>query len=246
MTINIHCINLDQRKDRWDFITEQFLSVPEINLIRFSAVEHKYGWVGCGLSHANIIDNYIDNNEYLIVIEDDCVIKCIDNFYSRLIEIINWLQLNENSWEIFNGNPSFVLNNSNCILLNNDLQIVKYGEGGMANFIIYNTSNLNTKRKLSEYKLKLNSYIDDMNRNAVKEVSRKHKQSKNRCMPIIDKYLNRNFICVTSVPFLTAQLASVSNIENKYVNYDKKLESSERILNEFITNCQSKNRDEPT
>lgn len=42
--MNIYCINLDARIDRWDAVRAQFDNIPEINLVKISAVEHKFGW----------------------------------------------------------------------------------------------------------------------------------------------------------------------------------------------------------
>ena len=229
--MNIFCINLDHRKDRWDFIMKQFLNIPEINIVRFSAIEHKYGRIGCALSHMEVVNKYMNDKEYLIVMEDDCLIKDGINFYNKLIKIILWLKANNNEWDIFNGSPSFV-NISTCNILDDKLNIIKYGIGGSATFIIYNTTNPQLWDKIKKYRTELNLYVDNINKGKLK-IKSKGKISSSL---VLDKYLNNNFICVTVVPYLTSHLTTYSNIEKKCKNYDDIFQKSEKILLDYKYN----------
>ena len=228
---NIHCINLDQRNDRWESVIKQFSNMDQINIVRFSAIAHDNGRIGCALSHATVVNKYINDKEYLIVMEDDCLPRDINNFCNRLSTIISWLKLNNDKWEIFNGNPSFV-NISTCSILDNNLNIIKYGIGGSATFIIYNTTNPEVNIKLKKYQSELNLYVENINKGKLK-IKHKGKIPSNL---VWDKYLNDNFICITAVPYLTSHLTSFSNIEKKCINYDHIFEKSEKLLIDYKNN----------
>ena len=244
--IDIYCINLDERTDRWNFIQKQFSTILEINVIRISAIKHKHGWIGCGLSHISIIEKYMNTNKYLIVIEDDCVINNVTNFYDRLINIFVWLDNNMDKWEIFNGNPSYVKDINNCKILDKKLKIIKYGEGGTANFIIYNAKKNGFYERLLQYKKNIFECINLVNLEIsttknklkkkiyIKDTNGKisvYNVHKNRNRIIYDKFLNNNFICITSIPLLTSQLISDSNIEKRYIDYNNAIKMSEELFN---------------
>ena len=231
--MNIYCINIDKRNDRWNLMVEQFHTIQEINLIRISAIENKHGWIGCGLSHLKVVDNYMNKYEHLIVIEDDCKVNDIINFKNSVEQIIKWLDMHNDKWTIFNGNPSFI-NESNCKILENSPKIVEC-KGGTTNFIIYNNKKHDEiKYKLQIYRKKLLQYKLEIE-NGNRKVHRSHKG-----LPIIDKFLSNNFIFVTMVPYLTRQFESQSDIENKNISYDNSLNLSEKKLLELFDNenCQ--------
>ena len=245
MQINIYCINLDERKDRWDFIQSQFSKIPQIKLVRISATQHKEGWVGCGLSHIGIVEKYMTMDVYLIVIEDDCIIHDAINFYERLTNIINWLDLNNNQWDIFNGNPSYINNLSGCRLLSPEMKIIQYSEGLTANFIIYNSKKADLKNRLLQYKRNINKCVVIFKHTYIKKPKRKYIitcKNKNviynvngiRYSVIYDRFINKNFCCITSIPFMTSQIDSPSDIEKKDVNYIDAIKLSETILSKLI------------
>lgn len=65
-----YVINLDRRTDRWE--RAQQLWSPFFKLIRVSAVETPgNGARGCKESHVMIAEQYLKNNDFIIVIEDD-------------------------------------------------------------------------------------------------------------------------------------------------------------------------------
>lgn len=218
----IYCINLDHRTDRWNNIKNQFNDMEEYHLIRFPAIKHQYGWIGCGLSHLKLIESFFDDKKDLIIIEDDCMIQP-ENFLLKFTKIYEWLDNNRDEWEIFNGNPSFV-NIKKAKILDTTLGIIKC-TGGTANFIIYNYKKYKQIiLKFEKYKKHLNQWINNIELHNVK-VPHSHKY-----LPIIDKFLPNNFICVTSVPYITSQSASQSDIEKKEVNYNNILTVSEKKL----------------
>lgn len=102
--LTLNCINLEHRKDRMDKINKLFSNQNFFKIKRFNAIRTiENGHKGCLSSHLQIIkDNY--ENPYVIIIEDDIVLKeSLENIY----KIINKLLENISKWSIFNGNPSF-------------------------------------------------------------------------------------------------------------------------------------------
>jgi GR25 family glycosyltransferase involved in LPS biosynthesis len=94
----IYCINLDDRKDRWESCQTKFnnykLNVERISAIKGSDLnldwppEIKEGAVGCSLSHlfAMKMAKHLNLNNYL-VLEDD--IEFDENFNEKFSEIYN-------------------------------------------------------------------------------------------------------------------------------------------------------------
>lgn len=210
MTVKIYCINLDKRRDRWNSIQEQFSDIKELEVVRVGAIEHKYGHFGCSMSHVKAITLYM-KDEPFIVIEDDCLIRNKENFYPMLEKILGWLNAHPDQWEIFNGNPSNAAQDFKCQILNRDLPIVRYNvdqNGGSASFIIYNTSSPNVRNKMAYFNFKVNSFNYLLRMGHIKKIrSYKH-------VPVIDNFLARNLVCVTTIPFITTQIKSYSNIEH--------------------------------
>ena len=246
MQINIFFINLDERKDRCDFIQNQFSNIPRINLIRIPAIKHQEGWIGCGLSHINIVEKYMTSDNYLIVMEDDCVIHDVANFYENLKNIISWLDANNDKWDIFNGNPSYITNLDDCFILCQDPKIIKYKSGFTANFIIYNSKNPNLRIKLLAYKNDIIKCVSDFKNVYIKKPKRKYiiikknrhilfNLNKKQYSLIYDKFLNKNFVCVTIVPFLSSQQNSISDIEKRKVNYVNAIKISETTLSKLVS-----------
>jgi len=69
----VYYINLDERKDRNDFILNELLQLfPKEIINRFSAIKHKNGAIGCTLSHINVLIEFINSGkEWGFVFEDD-------------------------------------------------------------------------------------------------------------------------------------------------------------------------------
>ena len=225
--VNIYCINLDKRIDRWNIMQKQFSNIKNINLVRIPAIEYRYGWIGCGLSHLKAIDSYMNQNEYLIVIEDDCVITDLDNFDNNLNKLIGWLSENNDKWEIFNGNPSFI-DTTKSKILDKTNKIIEC-KGGTMNFVIYNTDKKETIiKEMDIYRKNLQIWINNIEKNNIK-IPHSHKH-----LPIVDKFVPKNFICITQIPYLTSQFASMSDNETKYTDYNNCLKKSENELLNLI------------
>jgi GR25 family glycosyltransferase involved in LPS biosynthesis len=67
MIDKIYYINLDKRTDRLKEITEE-LKKMNLEAIRFSAISHQFGAVGCSLSHLSILKHARENKFQNILI----------------------------------------------------------------------------------------------------------------------------------------------------------------------------------
>lgn len=83
-------INLDNRLDRNNEMIEQFskMNIPNDKIVRFSAIRHSRGEMGCTMSHVGVINMAIKNNWYnVLILEDDFnfISDCdqIDNIFNE-------------------------------------------------------------------------------------------------------------------------------------------------------------------
>lgn len=68
---NIYYINLDRRIDRKAHIENQ-LKLLNWSGTRFSAIQHKFGALGCSLSHLSLLKHAKKNNlSHILIMEDD-------------------------------------------------------------------------------------------------------------------------------------------------------------------------------
>jgi GR25 family glycosyltransferase involved in LPS biosynthesis len=90
---NIYCINLDNRKDRWDNISKRFTD-RNIFVNRFSAINKpENSRLGCIMSHISIIEDAKKNGyDRILVFEDDC--DFLDTFDSNILTKLD-------DWELF-------------------------------------------------------------------------------------------------------------------------------------------------
>lgn len=194
-------INLDERKDRWQWIQEQLREIKTLSIERFSAIKHKKGYMGCLLSHQSIVRYaYEHNYEMVLVLEDDC--QLCDDFDQRFPPVLDWLMNHRSEWDTFNGGPAFTKFYKGISLLNKNPPILKTN-GRQSQFVIYNRSCFETILKAG-----------DGDR--------------------IDVYINHNCRQVTTVPLLSTQLPSKSNICRIYINYTPFYKIAERKMLSYI------------
>ena len=82
----IYFINLENRKDRLNSITNEIKKIDPKNIKtkRIEAVKKDVGAIGCGLSHIKALKDAIENNHnHIIILEDDFI------FVKELKEINN-------------------------------------------------------------------------------------------------------------------------------------------------------------
>ncbi len=104
-----YCINLDDRKDRWEECVDEFNKINALNDVeRFSAVEHERGIAGCTLSHYEIIKKCKnDGCKKVLIFEDDVEFDEDDTFYEILDKSLYQLGKQESWYDMFylGGNP---------------------------------------------------------------------------------------------------------------------------------------------
>lgn len=113
-TTDAYTINLSDREDRRNTITEKFKN-SSINILIFSVERHPGGaHAGCGDSFLKVIQKAKEINlPAVLIFEDDNM--PLENFDSRWQKTKEWLDANMDKWEVFNGgariydNPTITL-----------------------------------------------------------------------------------------------------------------------------------------
>jgi glycosyl transferase family 25 len=70
----VYYINLKRRTDRNTEILAEFknVGIPFEKVTRICAIDHKYGYIGCAMSHLIAIKDAIQNNyQHIVIFEDD-------------------------------------------------------------------------------------------------------------------------------------------------------------------------------
>lgn len=98
-------INLDDRPDRWSEIQKGFDGWPSLE--RLSAVKESPGWKGCLKSHLKAIKEAKKRNyPWVLVLEDDCVVK--PDSLTRFKALLPSLWNIKNEYDIFLGGPTYL------------------------------------------------------------------------------------------------------------------------------------------
>ena len=102
----IFCINLDDRKDRWETIKKMGDDVG-IQIIRLPGVKADEGWKGCSLSHVKAcnIAKMLDL-PWVLVLEDDC--QFTKEAWDRFVSYLPVLWRRRADWNYFNGGPTYI------------------------------------------------------------------------------------------------------------------------------------------
>jgi len=83
-------INLDHRTDRRKEIEDVLCEIPSEKIVRFNAIKHERGNIGCTMSHIAVLEMAIENNwKNYLVVEDDAVWS--SNFqksYELLLQLV--------------------------------------------------------------------------------------------------------------------------------------------------------------
>ena len=81
-----YCVNLKERFDRWSLCQEEFDKIhffPE----RFDAIKHETPWMGCYLSHLEILKKARQENKNVIIFEDDVeFVNIQDNVIEKALD----------------------------------------------------------------------------------------------------------------------------------------------------------------
>jgi len=92
-----YCINLDERKDRWELAQKEF---EKINFFpdRFSAIKADNPAFGCRRSHLTILKEAYEKNANVLIFEDDIeFIHLEDNIIEKALEELSLLPW----WDMF-------------------------------------------------------------------------------------------------------------------------------------------------
>lgn len=140
MITDAHVINLDNRMKKFTNVKCQFQTINSINIIRFPAIIHKKGHIGCSMSHMKILKDNENLNKCVLILEDDVCLFDVNSFNDRWNKIKNYLNDNLGEWDIFLGGSSHI--NKHCEndvkIINNDLGILSVKTATTAHFIYYN------------------------------------------------------------------------------------------------------------
>ncbi len=132
------CINLEERKDRWNSFLIQKDNYPFLsNTERFNAIKHARGAEGCKLSYLTLFDHCIQNNinEVLILEDDVLFLNDVENTLQLAINQLpeNWdllylglnthKKLDRYSDNLFKVKSSFA---THAILYNNRNNVMNY------------------------------------------------------------------------------------------------------------------------
>jgi GR25 family glycosyltransferase involved in LPS biosynthesis len=206
--LDIYVINLIHRNDRKEIILSCFSKYKSINLIFIEAIKHSNGTIGCLMSHQKCIEIAKTNNlDKIIVIEDDC--SPVDRFEENLHDILNFLDENNDKWDIFlGGTCNIEINNKNIqeVIPLKNKHLLSINNGSTTHFIIYNRSS---------YDFFLYYIPDGI---------------------AVDNIWWNKLRCLLVVPYIAFQRASSSDIvKDTYVDYTLKMQRRQRRLLEFIS-----------
>jgi glycosyl transferase family 25 len=117
---NCYLINLADRNQRLiDSITE--LNKLNIKPIRFDAVHHEKGAIGCSLSHLGVLQlAKLKNHEYVLVCEDDNIILNVDELKKSINKFLEdkleWdvLLLSANNYRPFKKSSNYYIKVKNA------------------------------------------------------------------------------------------------------------------------------------
>lgn len=143
-------INLDHRDDRKRHMEVEFdNALPSTyNLTRWSATKHNKGWIGCILSHTNLLKHLkiIQNdNGFYCVLEDDCKINNKLHIKNTLPKYIEYLKQHSTEWDLFMGGGIYAKPSR---IVCKDPFIIECDWMACSHFVIYNNT---SAKKAIEY-----------------------------------------------------------------------------------------------
>lgn len=107
--LNIFCINLDTRPERWEHLQKVIKDTGiQDSIVRIPGIVAATGIEGCRESHISVIRKAKDQNlPWVGIMEDDCTFY--DHFSTEFPKILEELWQNRNEWEIYNSGPIDVM-----------------------------------------------------------------------------------------------------------------------------------------
>ena len=202
MNLLKHCffINLDERPDRLEHVTNELLKIGCVNPERFPAVKTEFGAIGCSISHIKCLELAKERNyPYVFICEDDIVFLKPDVLVENITKF----------------SKSFLINCFKVLLI-----------GGNNCPPYYNVTKfcikvLNCQTALG-YIVK-QSYYDTLIANMKEGLHFLLKDPQNKPMFAVDMYwkkLQQQHDWYMIIPATVTQLVGYSNIEKQNVNYN--------------------------
>lgn len=211
-------INLDERTDRKENIVQQ-LKRQNIPAVRFSAIKHPKGAIGCSLSHLRIVSYYASRNQTapIVILEDDTVLLSAQ-IGKDIKQCIHRVEHAGYKWDV--------------ILLGISKDgIFQYDSIGLDKFGIYRIIRSQTTTGYIVHP----NYLKSLEKNIQEGVDLLLKGEKeNRAA--IDVYWSRlqsNGIWVAQIPPFITQMDSYSNTTNSMSNYKHSLEFNIDQIDKF-------------
>lgn len=195
---NIFYINLDTRPDRKSRFQIEMKNIG-LSAIRFNAIKHNFGAIGCSLSHLTLLKFAKTHNlDHILIMEDDIMFLNIESFTNSLNEFLSSsidfdvLLLAGNNMGPYAKMGDFCVKIKKCQTTTGYLVKQHY----------YDTLIQNIEEGINNLKLNINR---------VNEFA-------------IDQYWNKlqlsdNWYLLT--PLTVTQRADYSNIEKRVTNYDR-------------------------
>jgi hypothetical protein len=134
----IFCINLDERKDRWNVI-QNFGKEVGIQIIRLPAEKADAGWKGCGLSHAKACKiAKLLGLPWVLILEDDVMSN--KERWDQFMGYLPTLWRRRDEWDYFNGGPWWLRSPR---LFDKDAKLAS-GTSLLTHFVLYNRHLIDT------------------------------------------------------------------------------------------------------
>lgn len=135
-----HYINLDHRIDRKQHMETEFADMfpSTYKLTRWPATKHNRGWIGCILSHTNLLKHLKSmqgDDGFYCVLEDDCKINDKAHFRDVLPKYIAYLKEHAGEWDLFMGGGIYA---SSSRIVCRDPFIIECDWMACSHFVIYN------------------------------------------------------------------------------------------------------------
>lgn len=211
----IYCVNLDTRIDKWNECKKEFQKL-DIQVERFPAINGASlfkqgmnltaGAYGLMLTHQEILKEVVlKKYKNVLILEDD--VTFIDNFYSYFFDKIQSLP---EDWDLLylGGNNYFHQGNFKLVTGDPNMVVHKYNYRQLNHELCKTTWTQTTHAIAINNKAfqAVSSYIDNNSSKPIDDIFRIMQQS--------------GYNAYTFLPSLALQRPSISDIENRFVDYN--------------------------
>jgi GR25 family glycosyltransferase involved in LPS biosynthesis len=199
-------LNLSHRTDRWSDIEKEFKDwyTP---IEKVSAIQYSPGWKGCSSSHRKAVEIAKERNyPWVLIVEDDCLL--LEDACERFQSLLPYLWKHRDDWDIFLGGLSHFTKKSSIVSSNPPIFKVK---GYAAQFCLIHSKTYNR-------------ILRDIPADPEKVTKPK----------IIDVYYANRLRLWTTVPYLSVQQPSHSNILVRETNYTNNFKRAEIELEKIL------------